>query len=55
MKPITHNGRVITDEEIQAMADQAEAENRRTTSNLIEQITRAIASDPLGPTPDGLC
>ncbi len=25
MKPITHNGRVITDEEIQSMADEAEA------------------------------
>jgi hypothetical protein len=25
MKPITHNGRVITDDEIQAMADEAEA------------------------------
>jgi hypothetical protein len=25
MKPITSNGRVITDEEIQAMADEAEA------------------------------
>ena len=25
MKPITHNGRVITDEEIQALADEAEA------------------------------
>jgi hypothetical protein len=25
MKPITHNGRIITDDEIEAMADEAEA------------------------------
>lgn len=25
MEPVAHNGRVITDEEIQAMADEAEA------------------------------